>query len=63
MREKMNFGFGIFWVLVGAVLFTPLSVPFGLQMLPLRLYLESLGLILVPLVVMEIGKAVAARQD
>lgn len=43
--------------LVALVLFTPLSVPFGLILLPGRLYLLGLGLILIPLVVMELSKA------
>ena len=44
-------------VLVGVVLFTPLSGPFGLIRLPGTLYLGALGLILVPLAVMELSKA------
>jgi len=40
------------------VLFTPLSIPFGLIQLPGKLYLIGLGLILVPVVVMELSKAV-----
>ena len=44
-------------VLVGAVLFTPLSGPFGLIRLPGKLYPGGLGLILVPLAVMELSKA------
>ena len=43
--------------LVCLVLFTPLSIPFGLVTLPLRLYAIGLGLILVPLAVMELSKA------
>ena len=39
------------------VLFTPLKVAFGLVTLPAKLYLIALGLILVPLVVMELSKA------
>ena len=42
--------------LVALVLFTPLKVAFGLVTLPWQLYLLGLGLILVPLVVMELGK-------
>ena len=45
-------------VLVALVLFTPLSTAFGLIALPAKLYLLGLGLILVPLVVMELSKAV-----
>ena len=44
-------------LLVILVMFTPLSVPFGLSRLPLSLYLEGLGLIFVPLLVMEFSKA------
>ena len=44
-------------VLVALVLFTPLAGPFGLMTLPVSLYLEGLGLIFVPLVVMECSKA------
>ena len=44
-------------LLVAAVLFTPLSGPFGLIRLPAALYLEGLILILVPLAVMEFSKA------
>ncbi len=43
-------------VLVALVLFTPLRVAFGLVMLPVKLYLLGLGLIFVPLVVMELSK-------
>jgi Ca2+-transporting ATPase len=45
-------------LLVAAVLFTPLSVPFGLVNLPVYLYFIGLGLCLVPLAVMELAKAV-----
>ena len=44
-------------VLVALVMFTPLSGPFGLIRLPASLYLEGLGLIFVPLLVMEFSKA------
>ena len=44
-------------LLVAVVLFTPIGVAFGLVYLPAWLYLVALGLILVPLVVMEISKA------
>ena len=43
--------------LVLAVLFTPLSLPFGLVQLRAGVYLEGLGLIFVPLAVMECAKA------
>ena len=38
------------------VLFTPARIAFGLVILPGRLYLIALGLILVPLLVMELSK-------
>ena len=44
--------------LVCLVLFTPLAIAFGMVLLPGWLYLAGLGLILVPLVVMELAKAV-----
>ena len=44
-------------MLVCLVLFTPLSVPFGLIMLPANLYLKGLCLSLVPVLVMELSKA------
>ncbi len=43
-------------LLVALVLFTPIKVAFGLITLPWTLYLLGLGLILVPLVVMELSK-------
>ena len=43
-------------LLVALVLFTPVKVAFGLVTLPWQLYLLGLGLILVPLAVMELGK-------
>ncbi len=46
--------------LVALVLFTPVGVAFGLVMLPAKLYLIGLGLILVPFVVMELGKAIGS---
>ena len=44
-------------VLVALVLFTPLSIPFGLVRLPVSLYLIGLVLIFVPVAVMEFSKA------
>lgn len=44
-------------LLVALVLFTPLRTAFGLTLLPGALYLQGLGLILVPLLVMELSKA------
>ena len=44
--------------LVCLVLFTPVRIAFGLVLLPAWLYLVGLGLILVPLPVMELAKAI-----
>ncbi|MGM9629520.1 calcium-translocating P-type ATPase, PMCA-type [Butyricicoccus sp.] len=44
-------------ILVALVLFTPLSIPFGLVHLPVGLYLIGLVLIFVPVAVMELSKA------
>lgn len=45
-------------VLVGLLLFTPVGTLFGLTVLPAKLYLLGAGLIFVPLVVIELSKAV-----
>jgi len=45
-------------VLMAIVMFTPVRIAFDLVILPWELYLIGLGLIFVPLVVMEIAKAV-----
>ena len=45
-------------VLMLIVLFTPVSKAFGLVFLSWKLYIISLGLVVIPLVVMEISKAV-----
>lgn len=44
-------------LMVALVLFTPARIAFGLILLPMRLYLIGLGLILTPVVVMELSKA------
>lgn len=44
-------------IMMAVVLFTPIGVAFGLVILPVKLYLIGLGLILIPLVIMEISKA------
>jgi Ca2+-transporting ATPase len=40
------------------VLFTPVGIAFGLVTLPLNMYLIALGLIFVPVVIMELSKAI-----
>lgn len=49
--------------MMALVLFTPVGVAFGLVMLPAKLYLIALGLIFVPVVVMEISKAIGLVGD
>lgn len=56
-NHKLNWAALISIVLVLLVLFTPLSVPFGLIRLSGKLYLIGLCLILVPVLVMELSKA------
>ncbi len=50
-------------VLMSAVLFTPINSLFGIAYLSWQLYLIALGLIFVPLVVMEIYKLIAKLID
>ena len=56
-NHKLNWAVLISFALVLAVMFTPLSVLFGLIRLPGKLYLIGLCLILVPVLVMEFSKA------
>lgn len=56
-NHKLNWATLASVALVLLVLFTPLSVLFSLIYLPGRLYLIGLGLIFVPVVVMELSKA------
>ena len=57
-NHKLNWAALLSVVLVCLVLFTPVGIAFGMVSLPAWLYLCGLGLILVPLVVMELAKAV-----
>ena len=56
-NSNLNLAATVSVFLVILVMFTPLSGPFGLIRLPLSLYLKGLGLIFVPLLVMEFSKA------
>lgn len=56
-NSKLNGAALISLLLVALVLFTPLSIPFGLITLPGRLYLIGLGMALIPVVLMELSKA------
>ena len=44
-------------LLVLLVLFTPIGIAFGITILPAGMYLIALGLIIVPIIVMELSKA------
>ena len=55
-NNKLNGAAALSLLLVLAILFTPLRVAFGLSLLPAYMYLIALGLIIVPLVVMELSK-------
>ena len=57
-NRKLNGAALISLALVAFVLVTPVRIAFGLVLLPGWLYLVGLGLFLVPLVVMELAKAV-----
>lgn len=57
-NHMLNWAALISLALVCLVLFTPVGIAFGLVTLPWELYLLGLGLILVPLLVMEISKVI-----
>ncbi len=56
-NKKLNLAVLASVLLVLVVLFTPVGVAFGIIKLPLDLYFIGFGLILVPIIVMEIAKA------
>ncbi len=56
-NHKLNWAALASTILVAIVLFTPVRIAFGLVILPAKLYLVGLCLILVPVVVMELSKA------
>jgi len=55
-NKQLNLAAFASLALTALILFTPLRVPFGLELLPAGLYFVALGLILVPLLIMEISK-------
>ncbi len=55
-NHKLNLATLASILLVCLVLFTPLRVAFGLIILPAKLYLIAIGLIVIPLIVMEFTK-------
>ena len=56
-NRTLNLACGASLLLMLAVVFTPLRIPFGLAVLPPSGYFTAFGLCLVPLVVMEAAKA------
>ncbi len=62
-NKTLNISVLISFVLMAVVLFTPARIVFGLVLLTPKLYLIALGLILTPLVVMEIGKLFSLRSS
>ena len=56
-NKKLNLAALASIILVAVVMFSPLRIPFSLVILPGKLYLIGLGLCLVPMVLMEIAKA------
>ena len=58
-NSKLNWSVLASVALVALVLFTPLKTLFGLVTLSWKLYVFAIGLILVPLVIMEFGKFIA----
>ncbi len=56
-NRHLNWAALVSVLLMLLVLFTPVGIAFGLVILPGKLYLMSLGLILVPVAVMELSKA------
>ncbi len=55
-NRSLNIATAVSLILLLLVLFTPLNIPFGLVFLTPKLYLTGLGLIFVPVVVMELSK-------
>lgn len=56
-NHKLNWAALASTLLVCLVLFTPVGIAFGLVTLPWEMYLLGLGLILIPVLVMELSKA------
>ena len=56
-NKKLNGAALISVILVALVMFTPLRIAFGLELLTGKLYLLGLMLVLVPVAVMEMSKA------
>ncbi len=59
-NKTLNISVLVSFALMVLVLFTPVRIIFGLELLSPTLYLIALGLVVTPLVVMEIGKLISA---
>lgn len=57
-NHKLNWAALASVLIVAIVLFTPVGIAFGLCVLPVKLYLMGIGLIIVPLIVMEASKII-----
>ncbi len=57
-NKSLNIAAGISILLIAFILLTPVNIVFGLVYLPSGLYLIGLGLISIPLIVMELAKYV-----
>ena len=57
-NKNLNLAALASFLLVLIVLFTPVRIAFNISLLPLGMYLIALGLVIVPLFVMEISKAI-----
>jgi Ca2+-transporting ATPase len=57
-NKNLNLAALASFLLVLIVLFTPVRIAFNIALLPLGMYLIALGLVIVPLFVMEISKAI-----
>lgn len=57
-NHKLNWACLISIIMVSVVLFTPIGVAFSIVTLPAGIYAAGLGLCLVPVVIMELSKAV-----
>lgn len=62
-NHKLNWAALVSIILVLFVLFTPIGIAFGITILPYQLYLLGFGLILVPVLVMELYKAVICLKN
>ena len=56
--KKLTIACIVSFMLVALVLFTPIRIAFGLEILSWQLYLIGLALATIPLIVMEISKAI-----